>query len=159
MSEPSKRKAGETRGLKKGQRHAGQFTSNDPRRLTLTPQHRQYRATFAEKCKAHADDVVDFLHSTMMNTKGEGKIRMEAAKELANRGFGKSVGVDVVANLGGNDKAIKDVAALSDDAILTLLINAGATPPKLASSTNTIIEDAVYTQQQPTAQPTNQDKD
>tara|TARA_R110002012_G_scaffold58049_5_gene150543 strand:- start:47 stop:394 length:348 start_codon:yes stop_codon:yes gene_type:complete len=78
----------------------------------------------------------------MMDADGQGKIRMEAARELADRAFGRAVGVDVIANLNGdNAKVVSDVATLSDEAILELLVSAGASlPPSTEHSTSGLSE-------------------
>jgi len=120
------RKEGETRGMWKGQINAGSFTSDDPRRIKLTPEHWDYRREFTQLCQEKSTDVVDFLHSTMMDGKQQGKIRLEAGRELLNRGFGRSVGIDVVASLDTAKTVNALPADLTDTEILRLLESGGA---------------------------------
>ncbi|MEH6556700.1 MAG: hypothetical protein V7708_02825 [Oceanicoccus sp.] len=69
----------------------------------------------------------------MKDENAQGKVRNEAARELLDRGFGRSVGMDIVATMGGESAKNALPADLSDTAILELLQNGGALAPPSAA--------------------------
>ena len=72
--------------------NAGLFKPGpDPRRHIHSATQAAYRSKLIELCKGHFEEAVAFIVDTMRDESADIKVRMTAACELLNRGFGKPV--------------------------------------------------------------------
>ena len=86
FSSPGSRRA----GLKKGQRHKGQFKAgHDPRRYV--PAVNPRKKEFQELCKEQGEKAVETLVEALGDTGAGWKDRLLAAEMLISHGYGKAV--------------------------------------------------------------------
>jgi hypothetical protein len=103
LSSPGSRRA----GLKKGQRHKGQFKAgHDPRRYV--PAVNPRKKEFQELCKEQGEKAVETLVEALGDTGAGWKDRLLAAEMLISHGFGKAVDRIQVANMAVGQGSLKD---------------------------------------------------
>ena len=105
-------------GPKTGSWHAGMFKSNDPRRWTGGRPKSVHR-TVEEIAQESVEDAVAFMVALMNDRNANARDRLAAAKEVLDRGCGKSVDRQVVASMKTNID-IDDAINLTDAELMAI---------------------------------------
>ena len=106
-------------GIWRGHPNPGAFkVGHDPRRnLENGPWSSNIRKSLEEACKAHTEDAIQFLTTTLNDPDAPLQSRMAAATELLNRGHGTPVSRTVVASIGEE----KPVQSMTRDELMAAM--------------------------------------
>ena len=99
------------RGLWPGHRNPGGFkVGHDPRRnLDDGPWSSKVRKSLEDACQAHTAAAIEFLTTTMADEQLPPSVRMEAAKQILDRGHGKAVDRLAIASVNEGSKPVQSM--------------------------------------------------
>ena len=86
-------------GPKPGQRHAGQWKPGESGNPSGRPRKGPAMKALEERCRESADEALAFLLDTIQDRDAPHNVRLAAAREILDRGYGKPVDRSAVLNL------------------------------------------------------------
>ena len=134
---------GNRSGPKPGNPHSGQFKQGYDSRRNLNGWANMHRQrSIEDKFQVHADKAVERLTKILNDDKAPIASQLAAAREILDRGYGKSVDRLAVANLNGNELS-KDPRKMTTKELLAVIQKEEATdePIPAESKVLSIVKD------------------
>ena len=102
MAQNNPRRFGAKPGPKPGERHSGQWKPGQSGNPSGRPKKSSEMKDLERLCRESADEALALLVDTIRNPDADHRLRLQAAREVLDRGFGKPVDRSAVLNLNGS---------------------------------------------------------
>lgn len=113
-------------GPKPGQRHSGQWKPGQSGNPSGRPKKSPEMKDLERRCRESAEDALRFLLDTIEDDDAPRNVRLQAAREVLDRGFGKPVDRQAVLNMSG---PAQGAAALTRDQLEAIAAGAFEAEP------------------------------